>query len=252
MSAVLLKDGTEVEDPRLDRLKFQDPRSRNYPLLTTGDQGRPLRSNAWRTPYFLDQGQEGACVEFGIVHRLLARYPFLDLERAALIIAKHDIYFPAQRDDYWPGGAYPGANPHMEGTSVLHGLQAARVAVPKVQSYRWAFGLEEWLRVIGYKSGLIFGWDWYEGMMTPDDDGFIDSTGASIGGHCLYGERVSLKFVNNSRTFGALDKEKSYLELHQSWGEDYGIGGRVKIRVESLTRLVDGADAASVSRTASV
>lgn len=71
-----LRDGSTVEDPRLDRLVQFDERSRGYgivPLLEAQDKTQP-RSYTWgcdiRT---LDQGREGACVGFAWAGEAAAR-----------------------------------------------------------------------------------------------------------------------------------------------------------------------------------
>lgn len=67
-------------------------------------------SEAWWQYY--NQGVEGRCVEFAGL-RLLSH---LNRERYDITSRWH--YFNAQQLDYWPGGSYPGATPHYEGTSV--------------------------------------------------------------------------------------------------------------------------------------
>ena len=72
---IKLKDGTEVEDRRLDRLESFDDRSRNFPIMAARElEGRRPRNYTWRmTGPVLNQGNEGACVGFGISHELAAR-----------------------------------------------------------------------------------------------------------------------------------------------------------------------------------
>lgn len=67
-----LKDGTEVEDPRLDRLEQFDVRSRGYSIGELRES-RPLRSYTWRCNENFDQGRDGACVGFSLGHELAAR-----------------------------------------------------------------------------------------------------------------------------------------------------------------------------------
>ncbi len=121
---IQLKGGAQTFDPRLDRVPFFDSRSRNYPAVPKlrGAARPQIRSNTHnfrKYPRWLDQGFEGACVSFGIGHDLLA-YP---QERLIDDATCRRLYHDMQRRDPWPGGAYPGANPHYEGTSMLAGLQ---------------------------------------------------------------------------------------------------------------------------------
>lgn len=67
-----LKDGSVTEDPRLDRLVEFDERSREFRVGSLVPAERP-RERIWHLGHSRmgDQGQEGACVEFGIMHSAL-------------------------------------------------------------------------------------------------------------------------------------------------------------------------------------
>jgi hypothetical protein len=122
-----------------------------------------------------------------------------------------------------PGGAYPGAFPHYEGTSVKAGMSVARKR-GLFDSFLWSFGIMDVLNGISWLGPAVFGIDWYEGMMTPDERGFIAPTGDVVGGHCVLGKRLKLiSGVTNG-----------FITLHQSWGMSHGIGGDVHITIESL------------------
>lgn len=180
---------------------------------------RPFRSFTHRVDQWLDQGQEGRCVEYGLCHELLAR-PVV-VERAAVdkILADKAIYWPAQQEDQWPGGSYPGATPTYEGTSVLAGTKvAARLGF--YGEYRWGLDAADLARMVGYKGPAVIGVDWYEGMYEPDADGFLHVSGNQVGGHCILVHGVKIGWSNE-----ALDTEKSYFKLWNSWGKDWGMGG---------------------------
>ena len=121
-----LKDGTEVQDPRLGRLVQFDERSRGFPIRALVE-GKPLRSYTWRVGAWLDQGAEGACVGFAFGHELYAR-PVVTPVSAGY--AREEIYWKAQRIDPWPGGMYPDATPQYEGTSILAGAQVCQSLGP--------------------------------------------------------------------------------------------------------------------------
>lgn len=201
-----LKDGSTTEDKRLDRLVQFDERSKAYPIRTLVAE-KPLRSYTWSLPVYLDQGSEGACVGFSWSHELAAR-PVL--VAGITNSTARTVYYEAQKIDEWAGGAYPDASPFYEGTSVLAGAKAVQ-GQGKIKEYRWAFSLQDALLALGYQGPGILGTWWYQGMMTPDEKGFIHPTGNKVGGHAIVvrGVNVTTKTVR----------------LSNSWGTDWGKGG---------------------------
>jgi hypothetical protein len=220
-----LRDGSEVLDPRLDRLVQFDERSRQFPVRELVKE-LPFRSFSWRPTMYLDQGTEGACVGYSMAHELVAR-PYM-VQGVNKELAQH-IYWEAQKIDPWPGGAYPGASPFYEGTSVLAGVKVLQ-RLGKVLEYRWAFSLEDVRRTIGYKGPVVFGLNWYTGMFDPDEHGQIRPTGRLAGGHAILGYRV--------------DEKNERVWLHNSWGEDWGFvdrtfgGGKAWLTFSDLIRLL--------------
>jgi hypothetical protein len=110
---------------------------RDWMVIGAGDAGRLRGGHAvclrpWDVvdspgwwPYY-NQGQEGRCTEFAELRAL----SLLNRKRYDLTSRWH--YWTAQRDDEWPGGSYPDANPRYEGTSVRAALDVLRTygAVP--------------------------------------------------------------------------------------------------------------------------
>lgn len=111
---------------------------------------------------YYDQLSEGRCVEFAW-HRVLTL-----LNRHRYDIVTRWAYFLMQNNDEWAGGAYPGATPHYEGTSVRaggwvhinHGPrrqwgqgEKARVSDPQPEEgiavYRWATSWDDVREVNG-------------------------------------------------------------------------------------------------------
>lgn len=169
---------------------------------------------------YLDQGQEGACVGFGFAHEAAARPVIVhgvDSDFA------RKIYFAAQKQDPWPGGAYPGAFPFYEGTSVLAGAQVLQKA-GAFQNYFWAKNELEMAIAVGYKGPVVIGVNWYEGMMRPDRDGYLRPTGRIVGGHCTLVMGIRLR-------------DDTYI-IHNSWGKDWGIDGRALIARKDMERLL--------------
>lgn len=107
-----------------------------------------------------DQGQEGACVGFGI-------------SRAMTILTQHIydshwVYNQAQKIDPWPGEGYSG-------TTVAAGMEVIRTLGPLrkgeqdpdegIGAYRWATSVDEVLRALGHpnRDYVIFLNSWGHG-----------------------------------------------------------------------------------------
>jgi hypothetical protein len=225
MPTYTLKDGTSTFDRRLDRIPAFDQRSRNFPVAEAlNAEQQELVSRKWTVPDgtpVLDQGTEGACVGFGITNELLY-YP-VPVRKLDANFARQKIYWVAQRDDPWPGGSYPDANPRYEGTSVLYGIKAA-ADLGYYKEYRWATSEKEMALGVGYIGPAIIGVDWYEGMFRPDSSGFIRPTGEKMGGHCCLAMGINIR--------------DGYYTIHNSWGAKWGDKGRAKIRREDMAKLI--------------
>lgn len=226
---MILRNGQRTSSPLLDRLVYFDERSRGYPIRTTVS-GVKQRGYTWRLDIpVLDQGEEGACVGFGVSHELAAR---------PVVVAgltnqyARELYWDAQRNDWWEGGAYEGAVPFYEGTSVLAGVQAAQRR-GHYSEYRWAFGLDDLILAVGYKGPAILGLNWYSGMFRVDPAGYIRPTGMLLGGHCILCVGVSVT-------------RREFL-LANSWGPEWSAimwgssvyEGYCKVTFEDMARLLE-------------
>jgi hypothetical protein len=225
MPQYTLKDGTSTFDRRLDRIPAFDQRSANFPVQAAlNAEQQTLVSKTWTAPDgtpVLDQGQEGACVGFGTTNELLWNpVPVPDLTAQ---FAREKIYWVAQEDDPWPGGAYPKASPRYEGTSVLYGIKAA-ADLGYYTEYRWATSEKEMALGVGHLGPAIIGVDWYEGMFKPDSKGFIHPTGDKVGGHCTLIIGVNVR--------------SGYYILHNSWGASWGDNGNCKIKRTDMAKLM--------------
>lgn len=111
---------------------------------------------------YYDQGAEGRCTQFG-VSRMMSLLNRKQYEVRA--DRPNDIgrwfYFETQRNDVWPGGAYPGAEEFYEGSSVRAALEVLRTqgivlkgrSDPNqnegISAYRWATSVDDALVVLG-------------------------------------------------------------------------------------------------------
>lgn len=231
-----LRGGYRTDDPRLDRIPQADPRNAAYPISRAFiglAAPPPLRSFTWAVgaqrlsdpQVYLDQGREGACVGFAFAHEAAARpevIPGVDDMYA------RRLYYAAQRIDPWDGGAYPGAFPFYDGTSVLAGAQALKAA-GAISGYLWAHYEPDMARAVGYRGPVVLGVDWFEGMYDPDQDGFLNMTGDIVGGHAIL-------------CIGIDVRRQAYV-VHNSWGPGWGVRGRALIRRADMERqIAAGAD----------
>lgn len=215
-----LKDGSITKDPRLDRLRQFDDRSRAYQvrkMLTDGVRIRRRRPILPGPSH--DQGQEGACTGFGAAHAAQAK-PLSRGELNAQIA--REWYFENQRIDYWPGGAYPGASPFYEGSSVLATMQTG-VTRGMWSSYRWVGAgsgtvMQDTIDTLRYVGPVVFGLDWLESMFYPDQYGVVkvDHTTEIMGGHCVAGQDALYMKPGPIHPYGL------YMPVQQSWGPRHG------------------------------
>lgn len=218
---VELRDGSEVRDLRLARIKQFDERSRGFPVRTEVARGKQPRSYTWRCLDHFDQGQEGACVGFAMTHELSARP--VEVKHLSAEFARTKIYWGAQEIDPWPGGSYPGASPQYEGTSVLAGVKILK-KLGYIESYRWAFGLNDLVLAVGYCGPAVLGLAWYDGMFEPHSCGYLHVEGELAGGHAILCKGVDVA----NRTF----------TLHNSWGSAWGNGGDALVSWDEMDRLL--------------
>lgn len=240
---IQLRNGQTTSDLRLDRMYQLDWRSLDYPvsaeILEQGASINIPRSYTWFVDEFLDQRAEGACVGFSFSHELAARPQ--EIHGINDNYAR-GVYFDAQRVDPWSGGAYPGATPFYEGTSVLAGAQVLKDR-GFYESYHWALTAVEVAQGIGYFGPAVLGCDWYTSMFNTDRYGFIYPYGRVEGGHAILIQGVHIVFKTRSswfrpRTWADVNYEKSYVILRNSWGPTWGTKGTAKLSLANLAGLL--------------
>lgn len=237
-----LKDGSVTEDPRLDRLVEFDERSREFRVGSLVPAERP-RERIWHLGHSRmgDQGQEGACVEFGIMHSALTLPKMAAITVGHQVWRHHLIYWPAQGQrkpwlpadwagDPWPGGKYPGATPTYDGTSVLSGLKVGLI-LGLYKGFYWAFTLQEFLQGLGTVGSAVIGVPWTQGMGQPNRYGLIEATGPDAGGHCVcvLGMDYAKKFPDG--------RVVDVLVIAQSWGRTHGLNGIVYLPIDQFDGL---------------
>jgi hypothetical protein len=203
----------------LGRKQQFDEESRKFPVRSLM-VGKKPRSYTWRCNTHLDQGSEGACVGFAVAHELAARPSEVQFLNNAF---GRRLYHEAQKIDRWPGGAYPGAYPFYEGTSVLAGVKKAH-KLEWFKEYRWAFGLDDLIMGVGRNGPAVLGVNWYSGMFRPDSNNRIHADGSLSGGHAILCNAVNVK--------------KEMFTLHNSWGKAWGINGECQISFSDMDKLL--------------
>lgn len=220
---MILKDGSEIKDARFDRIVSFDERSRDHNVTLTVGVWSP-RSWVWGCPTVLDQGAEGACVGFGMAHKLLS-FPYMaPVPTVTARYAREKIYWEAQKVDTVPGGSYPGAEPVYEGTSLLAGVKAVK-KLGWINGYEWAFSLDELILGVGYKGPAVLGLVWKSSMLTPDRSGYLrPKKGRTVGGHCIMCRGVNVT--------------EKYFILRNSWGKEWGNAGDCLITFADMDYLL--------------
>lgn len=210
----------------LNWVSRHDERSRDYPVQQILPAHPRIKPRMWAEGVVLDQGREGACVGFGWTAALLASperpAPQPDVE-VAEAFAK-DVYHEAQKIDEWPGEDY-------EGTSVLAGAKTlARRNL--IDSYRWAFGLNDVRDTVIWKGPVVIGIPWFEGMYDTDNHGVVDVSGDMVGGHC-----ITLTGYHPYARLGG--KVREVFRWRNSWGTGYGRNGSGYIEAADLAWLLN-------------
>ena len=223
-------------DPRLDRQRSFDERSRGFTVREYLEEMEPekrLRGRTWSPGPVLDQGMEGACVGFSCTHRRNGRPLRFNLTNDDA----RRVYHRARQLDVWPGENY-------EGTSTLAGMKAGK-EFGWWDEYRWCgagsqSALEDVLDALDDIGPVVLGIDWLDTMMSPRPSGLLDCSGNVAGGHaiCAVGYRMK------ARLKGEGSKPIEVAVLQQSWGLNHGVaaygqtGGFVFIRLTDLDMLL--------------
>jgi hypothetical protein len=172
-----LRDGSRTSDPRLDRLVELDHRSRKFRAVSLVPAGAAPVTKQWDLRWLLDQGQEGACTNFGLAHNRLGspKPKKLGSTCAKVEDLAFRYYNRSKQLDQWSGEDYSG-------TSLLAACKAWREA-KLLGEYRWCFGIDDLILTLGHVGPVVLATDWLDSMFDPGPDGHVDTSGNVAGGH---------------------------------------------------------------------
>jgi hypothetical protein len=231
---VQLRGGHSTQDRRLDRLPQKDPRNLSFPLRALlPEDTTQIIPKYWLGGTLIDQGQEGACVGFGVTGELMASPVRTHIgpewktaySREDPNVFARGVYKRAQQLDPWAGEDY-------EGTSVLAGMKAA-MELGLITEYRWGFSLNDVRDTLMYYGPVIIGVNWYDSMYETDAQGLVTVDGELVGGHCIL-----LTGYSPARKFA--DGPKEVYRWRNSWGPYYGYRGTGHgfVTAEDMHRLL--------------
>lgn len=191
----------------LGRVQQHDPRSRNFPALTTPEAPTKLFHKHYGR--VLDQGSLGSCTGNAMAHSLeiaplhVARRYFN--EKAAVA-----LYSRATVLDGFDG-TYP---PDDVGSSGLGVAKAAQES-GYITDYHWAFGVQHLQESLAIGPALM-GTVWYESMFEPEQTGIVTINGEVAGGH----EYVCLGYI--------IEGDETWFHFLNSWSKNWGVASPSK------------------------
>lgn len=200
----------------LGRWFSPDPQDENHLMrsaMPPPEEVELPRSTYWYPgrPGTLNQGRTPQCVGYSAKRWMLAS-PLPNTKGPS----PTQLYYGAQDNDEWAGNDYPGSS--------VRGVFKFLQQEGHVREYGWAWRAEVVLQWELLYGTVILGTNWYRGMFTPDDSGFVRIGGPIDGGHAYH-------------IIGA-DRVRGAFRILNSWG-DWGENGRAWIAGEDVQRLLD-------------
>jgi C1A family cysteine protease len=187
------------------------------PRLDTGTITRRM----WSSAGVLNQGSTSQCVAYS-GFKYLTSGPVVNRHPKHSIT---DIYGECLRVDEWPGEDWD------EGTSV-RALFKALSGWGYVNGYKWAFDAERVVDHVLTTGPVVMGTYWYRKMFTPHPDtGYLEIGGEIDGGHAWL-------IVGADRNRKNPDGSRGAVRMLNSWGQEWGQGGRAWLTFSTLDRLV--------------
>ncbi|HJV48067.1 MAG TPA: hypothetical protein VJ549_02210 [Geothrix sp.] len=202
---------------RLGRHIHFDDRSWDYRVPLRAGAG--IQTRTWpRALKAFNQGELGSCTGNGAVGVVCTEPYRKSGVRYSEALARK-VYSQASHDDTIVG-AWP---PKDTGSTVLGAMKALK-DLGFTTGYHWCFGLEDVLKTLSTLGPVEVGLNWYEGFDKPDAKGLAKIGGAIRGGHAF--------------ELLGVDAETKLVWAINSWGPDWGLGGRFAFSWKDLERLL--------------
>jgi hypothetical protein len=203
-----------VNGRRLGRHVLHDPRSRQF-NAPQAPQIESVTHAATALP--LNQGNIGSCTANALCGALNSAPDFaggapLTEEKAV------QLY---ERETQLEGKPYPPNDPGGTGLTVCKAAQQMRL----ITSYQHAFGIEHALQALVLRP-VITGISWYTSFDNPDAQGAVSiAPGATVrGGHEIVADGI--------------DAENKLVWFWNSWGSNWGLGGRFYLGFDTWDQLL--------------
>lgn len=222
-----------TQDRVFDRHPSPPSQSARYSVRRAGvpRTTEPFEVHWGLTPDFpLDQGNDGACIGFGVSAELSADPVMLPTGTPFA----NRLYQLAREEDQAMGLNFP------DGATMLGGLRAA-TKLGQIQGYAWARSSDELLDAVLAHGSVVLGTNWYSGQDTLTREGLARVRGFVRGGHCYTIVGYVPRFAVTDPASGTVSYVEAY-ELINSWGPNYGRNGRFYMLRRDADRLVFGED----------
>lgn len=215
---VIYRERIPSTDPRCRRNINHDSRSRRYAFNTANLTLVSVRHT--RHIDVLDQGDVGSCTGNAGVG-CLGSGPFYAARGGAYTLDEPgavQLYSDATREDPYDG-FYPPTDTGSDGLTIAKVLTKAG----EISGYQHTFSLEDALKALTL-TPFITGTYWHRDMFDPTPDGQVKPTGAVVGGHEYLADE--------------LDAQEERIWFTNSWGKQWGVGGRFWMSWEDYGSLL--------------
>ena len=206
---------------RLGRHVEHDPRSRDF-QAETAPAIVSVKHQALGLP--LDQGHVGSCTANALCGALNSAPDFQGHQRT-----EGDAVTLYTRETQLEGKPYPQYDPGGSGLMVCK----AGKQLGWITSYKHAFGVQQALLALVVRP-VISGFDWYTSFDAPDANGLVAiAPGATVrGGHEVVADEI--------------DAPNRLVWFWNSWGPQFGVGGRFCMTFDTWDQLLQSQGDATV------
>jgi hypothetical protein len=207
-------DEQPLAGKRLGRHVHHDPQSLQY----SAEQAPAIVSVTHQaTGLPLNQGELGSCTANALCGAMDSAPDFA----GGAPLAEADAVHLYELETKLEGKPYP---PNDPGGSGLMVCKAAK-QLGLISSYKHAFGIEHALKALVLRP-VITGIQWYTSFDTPDHTGLVElAPGATVrGGHEIVADGI--------------DAEAKLVWFWNSWGTQFGVGGRFCMSFDTWDELL--------------